>query len=95
MDKIGVTFNDNLDGTYMVEIVKNSDGCQEYQYRYGVLEWDDIQGVYVLWTGASYSDSDSGLQSSSDEGVSYYDSLQETKDAIKDEVVDSLINEHQ
>lgn len=89
---IDFSFDDNLDDTYTVRIATNFDGYREYVL--GVIEWDDIQGVYVLWTGASYSDSDSGLQNSSDEGASYSDSLQETEDDIKDDVIDNLINEH-
>ena len=92
MDKMGVAFDDNLDGTYTVNIVKNLDDCQEYQCRYGVVEWDESQGLYVLWTGTSYSSADSGLETTSDEGVSYYDSLQETEDDIREELVDSLLN---
>lgn len=90
---IDFSFDDNLDDTYTVRIATNFSGYREYVL--GVIEWDDIQGVYVLWTGASYSDSDSGLQNSSDEGASYSDSLQETEDDIKDDVIDNLINEHQ
>lgn len=90
---IDFSFDDNLDDTYTVRIATNLGGYREYVF--GMIEWDDIQGVYVLWTGASYSDSDSGLQDSSDEGVSYSDSLQETEDDIKDDVIDNLINEHQ
>lgn len=89
---IDFSFDDNLDDTYTVRIATNFSGYREYVL--GVIEWDDIQGVYVLWTGASYSDSDSGLQNSSDEGASYSDSLQETEDDIKDDVIDNLINEH-
>lgn len=89
---IDFSFDDNLDDTYTVRMATNFSGYREYVL--GVIEWDDIQGVYVLWTGASYSDSDSGLQNSSDEGASYSDSLQETEDDIKDDVIDNLINEH-
>lgn len=90
---IDFTFDDNLDDTYTVRITTNFSGFREYVL--GVLEWDERQEVYVLWTGTSYSDSDSGLQNSSDIGVSYYDSLQETKDDIKDEIINDFINESQ
>lgn len=88
---IDFDFNDNLDGTYTVEIDTNLSGYKEY--RYGYLEWDNEQKLYVLWTGASYSDVDSGLEKASDEGVSYFNSLVETKQAIQDEIENSLINE--
>ena len=85
-------FDDNLDGTYTVNISTNLHGYKEY--RYGSLEWDDDQKLYVLWTGASFSGEGSGLENTSDEGVSYFDSLAETKQAIQDEIADSLINEN-
>lgn len=89
---IDVIFEDNYDDSYTVRIVTNFGGYRECVV--GLIDWDDVQGVYVLWTGASYSDSDSGLQDSSDEGVSYSDNLQETEDDIKDELIDELIIEH-
>lgn len=89
---IDVIFEDNYDDSYTVRIVTNFDGYRECVL--GLIDWDDVQGVYVLWTGASYSDSDSGLQDSSDEGVSYSDNLQETEDDIKDELIDEFIYEH-
>lgn len=89
---IDVIFEDNCDDSYTVRIVTNFGGYRECVV--GLIDWDDVQGVYVLWTGASYSDSDSGLQDSSDEGVSYSDNLQETEDDIKDELIDELIIEH-
>lgn len=85
---VDVNLKDNWDGTYMINAVTKSG-----EYQLGVLEWDDDQEAYVLWTGTSYSETGSGWETNSDEGVSYYDSVQETKDAIKDEIVDSLINE--
>lgn len=90
---INFTFDDNLDDTYTVRITTNFSGFCEYVL--GVLEWDEMQEVYVLWTGTSYSDSDSGLQSSNDVGVSYYDNLQETEDDIRDETIEDFINESQ
>lgn len=90
---IDFTFDDNLDDTYTVRITTNFSGFREYVL--GVIEWDEIQEVYVLWTGTSYSDSNSGLQSSSDVGVSYYNNLQETEDDIKEETIDDFINESQ
>lgn len=89
---IDVIFEDNCDDTYTVRVVTNFGGYRECVV--GLIDWDDIQGVYVLWTGTSYSDSDSGLQDSSDEGVSYSDSLQETEDEIKDDLIDEFIYEH-
>lgn len=83
---IDFDFNDNGDKTYTINISTNLDGYKEY--RYGSLEWDDDQKLYVLWTGTSYSGKGSNLENSSDEGISYYDSLQETQDAIKDEITD-------
>lgn len=89
---IDVIFEDNYDDTYTVRMATNFGGYCECVV--GLIDWDDIQGVYVLWTGTSYSDSDSGLQDSSDEGVSYSDSLQETEDEIKNDLIDEFIYEH-
>ena len=89
---IEFTFDDNSDGTYTVTVATNLSEYREYDF--GLLDWDEMQNIYVLWTGASYSGEGSGLEKNSDEGVSYYDNLQETKDAIKDEIVDSLVNEN-
>ena len=89
---IEFTFDDNSDGTYTVTVATNLSEYREYDF--GLLDWDEAQNVYVLWTGASYSSEGSGLEKNSDEGVSYYDNLQETEDAIKDEIVDSLVNEN-
>lgn len=86
---IDFSFDDNGDETYTVGVTTNFGGYREYVF--GLIEWDEMQQVYVLWTGTSYSDSDSGLKSSSDEGVSYSDSLQETKNDIMDEIIDSLL----
>ena len=85
-------FDDNSDGTYTVTVATNLSEYREYDF--GLLDWDEMQNVYVLWTGASYSSEGSGLAKNSDEGVSYYDNLQETEDAIKDEIIDSLVNEN-
>ena len=89
---IEFTFDDNSDETYTVTVTTNLSGSCEYDF--GLIDWDEVQNVYVLWTGASYSSEESGLAKNSDEGVSYYDNLQETEDAIKDEITDSLINEN-
>ena len=89
---IEFTFDDNSDGTYTVTVATNLSEYREYDF--GLLDWDEAQNVYVLWTGASYSSEESGLAKNSDEGVSYYDNLQETEDAIKDEIADSLVNEN-
>ena len=85
-------FDDNSDKTYTVTVATNLSGYREYDF--GLLDWDEAQNVYVLWTGASYSSEESGLAKNSDEGVGYYDNLQETEDTIKDEIVDSLVNEN-
>ena len=89
---IEFTFDDNSDETYTVTVTTNLSGSCEYDF--GLIDWDEVQNVYVLWTGASYSSEESGLAKNSDEGVSYYDNLQETEDAIKNEIVDSLVNEN-
>lgn len=87
---IDFDFDDNQDGTYTISIATNLGGYKEYSF--GVLEWDESQKLYILWTGASYSGTGSGLEKNSDEDISYYESLQETEDAIKDEIIDGLIN---
>ena len=46
---VDFTFDDNLDDTYTVRITTNFSGFSEYVL--GVIEWDEIQKVYVLWTG--------------------------------------------
>ena len=89
---IEFAFDDNSDETYTVTVATNLSEYREYDF--GLLDWDEAQNVYALWTGASYSSKESGLAKNSDEGVSYYDNLQETEDAIKDEIVDSLVNEN-
>lgn len=87
---IDFDFDDQQDGTYTVNISTNLGGYKEYCF--GSLEWDDEQKVCVLWTGTSYSGTGSGLENTSDDGVSYFESLAETKQAIQDEITDSLIN---
>lgn len=89
---IEFAFDDNSDETYTVTVATNLSGYREYDF--GLLEWDEMQNVYVLWTGTSYSSEESGLAKNSDEGVSYYDNLQETEDTIKDEIIDGLVNEN-
>ena len=89
---IEFTFDDNSDKTYTVTVATNLSEYREYDF--GVLDWDETQNVYALWTGASYSSEESGLAKNSDEGVSYYDNLQETEDAIKNEIVDDLVNKN-
>lgn len=89
---IEFAFNDNSDGTYTITVTTNLSGYREYDF--GLLDWDKMQNVYVLWTGASYSSEESGLAKNSDEGISYYDNLQETEDTIKDEIIDGLVDEN-
>lgn len=89
---IEFTFDDNSDETSTVTVATNLSGYREHDF--GLIDWDETQNVYVLWTGTSYSSEESGLAKNSDEGVSYYDNLQETEDAIKDEIVDSLVNKN-
>ena len=55
-------------------------------YKYGELKFDEEQNLWVLWTGASYSGSDTVQSSQSDEGTSYEEGLQESQDEIKDEL---------
>lgn len=61
----------------MIKFEKNNQNeYQVYQGRdlYGVLSRDDDQGVWVLWPEQI------------DDGVSYFDDLEETKETIKDEL---------
>ena len=84
---IKVNFNDNNDGTYTINVLTD-----KKDYVFGLLEWDETQKLYVLWTGTSYSGTGSGLENTSDEGVSYYDDLTETEQEIKDEITDGLLD---
>lgn len=42
--------------------------------------------AWVLWTGNGYSDEESGLSMDSNDGVAYFEDLDETKDQIQDEL---------
>lgn len=44
--------------------------------RYGSLEWDSDQNAWVLWFWGCYGD----------EGVTYFEDLEETEDYIRDEL---------
>lgn len=79
-----VYFDKNNEKSYDVRLYN------DYKYdftRYGVLKLD-ASGVWVLWTGTSYSDNESGLATNSDEGVSYFKDLEETQNTIKDELIE-------
>lgn len=76
-----------------VEFVKNDEAYDvriinpENKYdweKYGELVFDDDQEAWVLWTGTSYSDGK--LAHTSDDGVTYEESLEETKQEIVDEL---------
>lgn len=76
-----------------VEFVKNDEAYDvriinpENKYdweKYGELVFDDDQEAWVLWTGTSYSDGE--LAHTSDDGVTYEESLEETKQEIVDEL---------
>lgn len=76
-----------------VEFVKNAEAYDvrivnpENKYdweKYGELVFDDDQEAWVLWTGTSYSDGE--LANTSDDGVTYEESLEETKQEIVDEL---------
>lgn len=76
-----------------VEFVKNDEAYDvriinpENKYdweKYGELVFDDDQEAWVLWTGTSYSDGE--LANTSDDGVTYEESLEETKQEIVDEL---------
>ena len=44
--------------------------------RYGSLEWDSDQNAWVLWFWGCYGD----------EGVTYFEDLEETEDYIRNEL---------
>lgn len=76
-----------------VEFVKNDEAYDvriinpENKYdweKYGELVFDDDQEAWVLWTGTSYSDGE--MANTSDDGVTYEESLKETKQEIIDEL---------
>lgn len=81
-NKVGFFKND--DNSYDVRIQK--DGSDGYFAKYGELKFDKEQHVWVLWTGISYSDEDSGMSKESDEGVTYETNLEDTKDEIAGEL---------
>lgn len=60
----------------MIKFEKNNNEYQVYQGQdlYGVLSWDADQEVWVLWPEQT------------DDGISYFDDLEETKETIKDEL---------
>lgn len=76
-----------------VEFVKNNEAYDvriinpENKYdweKYGELVFDDDQEAWVLWTGTSYSDGE--MANTSNDGVTYEESLEETKQEIVDEL---------
>lgn len=76
-----------------VEFVKNDEAYDvriinpENKYdweKYGELVFDDDQEAWVLWTGTSYSDGE--MANTSDDGVTYEENLEETKQEIVDEL---------
>lgn len=70
------------DEAYDVRIV-NPENKYDWE-KYGELVFDDDQEAWVLWTGTSYSDGE--LANTSDDGVTYEESLEETKQEIVDEL---------
>lgn len=66
-------FNKNLDGSINVETWKDSEGL-DYT-TLGSLEFDKGQNVWVYWP-----------EDLNNDGVSYYDNLQETKNELKFEL---------
>ncbi len=83
-----IEFWDNEDGTFDVRIVKD-----QYDWvKCGVLEFDKEQDAWVLWTGISYSDEDSGLSKESDNGETYEESLEETKQEVVDDLNAYFLN---
>lgn len=82
-----IEFWDNEDGTFDVRIVKG-----QYDWtKYGVLEFDKEQDAWVLWTGTSFSDEESGLDKQSDEGETYEKDLAETKQEVTDDIKDYFL----
>ena len=76
-----------------VEFVKNDEAYDvriinpENKYdweKYGELVFDDDQEAWVLWTGTTYSDGE--LANTSDDGVTYEESLEDSKQEIVDEL---------
>lgn len=58
---------------YTIEI----DNGEEFAKTYGALKFDDDQNTWVLWPNDI------------DDGVTYFNNLNETKEAIEDELVDA------
>lgn len=57
--------------------------------KYGELNFDDDSQTWVLWTGTSFSDDESGLAKNSDEATDYEtDDLQEATEQLEEEIQD-------
>lgn len=80
-----VEFFDNEDGTYDVRTISLDPESKDDWAQYGVLKFDKDQNAWVLWTGTSYSEGKMAKQS--DEGVTYEESLKDTEQEIKDELI--------
>lgn len=75
MGKIkSIDFLKNTDNSHDVMITYENDD----QFTYGTLEFDKEQGAWVLWYKGQ----------GGDDGVTYHESLQETEEQVKDEVID-------
>lgn len=79
---IDVSFEKDGDNKYLVN-AKDSNGVE---FNYGVLLFDKDQEAWVLWTGMGYSEADTSLSDDSDDGVTYEESLEETKQEIIDDL---------
>ena len=88
MEKIAFAKND--ESSYDVRVLKDSAG-HDWD-KLGTLELDSESGLWVLWTGVSYTDpaimeKSGGLWS--DDGTSYFDSLKETEEAIQEDYAEN------
>lgn len=85
MEKI--EFSKNGEKSYDVRVLKDSAG-HDWD-KLGTLELDSESGLWVLWTGLSYTDPAIMEKSGalwSDDGTSYFESLKETEEGILDEL---------
>lgn len=79
-----IEFSKNDLTSYDVRVLKDSAGHDWDEL--GTLELDSESGLWVLWTGVSYTDPAAMEKSGalwSDDGTSYFESLKETETAIK------------
>lgn len=72
-NKMTIEFIKEDEKNYTIEIGTD----EEFTKTYGVLKFDDDQNAWVLWPNDI------------DDGVNYFDDLDESKEAIEDELINA------